>query len=69
VCSGDQPYIRERARSRVFLENESLTDWPVDCKSIRARNNFNAEPGSPAEADFPIAFARNIYKVIITFFK
>ncbi|KAI6185410.1 hypothetical protein M3Y98_00020300 [Aphelenchoides besseyi] len=34
---------------------------PMDCKSIKKRNNFYEQPLSEAERDFPLAYARNIF--------
>ena len=39
----------------------------TDCREIRLRNYFPEEPLSEAEADFPIAFARIVYKVNLNF--
>ena len=41
---------------------------PVNCAAIRQRNFFSKEPASEEEASFPIAFAKNVYKVFTLWF-
>ncbi|KAH7707245.1 core-2/I-Branching enzyme family protein [Aphelenchoides avenae] len=53
-------YAHEVGRRRIaFTKNDDL---PVDCGSIRSRNFFGAEPASREEAEWPIAFAKIVYK-------
>ena len=44
----------------TYKDDELLSS---DCREIRLRNYFSEEPLSKAEAKFPIAFARIVYKV------
>jgi hypothetical protein len=71
VVAGDEPYIRELADRRALLPRDEYTarGWPVDCESIRARNHFTSTPASEAERDFPLAFARTVFRVLMLFFK
>ena len=65
VLEGDRYYIERfiAEHGRINL-NEKAVNISVDCKSIRARNYF-AEEADQESVDFPLAYARAVYKVCI----
>jgi hypothetical protein len=49
------------AKSRLIYADEE--DLPTNCESIKKRSYFPIKPRTDFEAEFPIAFARIVYKV------
>ncbi|KAI1701182.1 core-2/I-Branching enzyme domain-containing protein [Ditylenchus destructor] len=50
----------ESENHRISYNDEKML--PVDCDSIRKRNYFPSSPASKEEENFPIAYARTIFK-------
>uniref|UniRef100_A0A1I7SG55 Zinc-dependent metalloprotease n=1 Tax=Bursaphelenchus xylophilus TaxID=6326 RepID=A0A1I7SG55_BURXY len=46
----------------TYKDPDFEEDLATDCESIWLRNNFYTKPLSREEEDFPLAFARNVYK-------
>lgn len=62
----DEEYIWEAAKERItYLDSEDL---PTDCASIFSRNYFPNKPFSKMEAEFSIAQARIVFRVIFNFY-
>uniref|UniRef100_A0A1I7S5S1 Uncharacterized protein n=1 Tax=Bursaphelenchus xylophilus TaxID=6326 RepID=A0A1I7S5S1_BURXY len=55
-------YIKKLAKKRMtYTDPKNFTGLPMDCTSIKARHRFPTIPTSKEEADFPLAYARNVY--------
>jgi hypothetical protein len=61
--AGEPDYVRQQAAQRFGYAD--AVNLSVDCDSIRARNHFVGRPLSEAEAQFPLAYARVVYKVVV----
>ncbi|KAI1732555.1 core-2/I-Branching enzyme domain-containing protein [Ditylenchus destructor] len=59
IIDNDVAYIKEQAKTRVVVND---FDLPTDCKSIRDRHYYPEKPASDEERDFPLAFARNVFR-------
>jgi hypothetical protein len=63
ILENDQVYIKNVTESRLTYNDTLDVDFRMDCESIKTRNFFPPFPSSREEAEFPIAFARNVFKV------
>lgn len=61
VLLNDVEYIREKTRHRIVYKDS--VDLKTDCASIKNRNYFPERPLTNQEAEFPIAYARIVYRV------
>lgn len=50
-------------KQRIILEDPTKLD--IKCDAILSRWNFPKMPNSDTEAEYPLAFARTVFKVII----
>ncbi|KAI6209094.1 Beta-1,3-galactosyl-O-glycosyl-glycoprotein beta-1,6-N-acetylglucosaminyltransferase 3 [Aphelenchoides besseyi] len=51
------------ASTRIKISDpKNETDLPMDCKAIRQRAYFQTDDLYPEEAEFPIAYARTVYR-------
>uniref|UniRef100_A0A0N5BDB5 C-type lectin domain-containing protein n=1 Tax=Strongyloides papillosus TaxID=174720 RepID=A0A0N5BDB5_STREA len=60
VISGDINYINMVRKNR-FTIKEIPKDYKYDCDSIKSRGFYPKVPLSDIEANYPIAYARNVY--------
>uniref|UniRef100_A0A0N5C1U2 Glycosyltransferase family 17 n=1 Tax=Strongyloides papillosus TaxID=174720 RepID=A0A0N5C1U2_STREA len=60
VISGDINYINKMKMKR-FTIKEIPKDYKYDCESIKSRGFYPKVPLSDIEANYPIAYARNVY--------
>lgn len=65
ILTGDSKYVKEQAKRRLTMAKgtEQEVDIPMDCASIRARQHFVDTPLTDRERQFPLAYARIVYKV------
>ncbi|KAI6170642.1 Beta-1,3-galactosyl-O-glycosyl-glycoprotein beta-1,6-N-acetylglucosaminyltransferase 3 [Aphelenchoides bicaudatus] len=54
-------YLAKKFRIN-YTDPANEKDFPTDCASIFARNNFYMKPMSKEESEFPLAHARNVNK-------
>ncbi|KAI6177786.1 Beta-1,3-galactosyl-O-glycosyl-glycoprotein beta-1,6-N-acetylglucosaminyltransferase 3 [Aphelenchoides bicaudatus] len=54
-------YLAKKFRIN-YTDPANEKDFPTDCASIFARNNFYMKPMSKEENEFPLAYARNVNK-------
>uniref|UniRef100_A0A914NGC1 Uncharacterized protein n=1 Tax=Meloidogyne incognita TaxID=6306 RepID=A0A914NGC1_MELIC len=59
VFNNDIEYIKDKAKNRLIYKD---VDIPMDCEDIYSRNYFLKFPLSEAERQFPIAYAKIVYK-------
>ncbi|KAI6170358.1 hypothetical protein M3Y97_01162100 [Aphelenchoides bicaudatus] len=57
----DRFYLASQFRVN-YTESTNEDEWPTDCGSIYERNHFYVEPLSVEEREFPLAYARNVFK-------
>uniref|UniRef100_A0AC35TPU4 Uncharacterized protein n=1 Tax=Rhabditophanes sp. KR3021 TaxID=114890 RepID=A0AC35TPU4_9BILA len=60
LLDGDKNALDEISKNRI-LYDDSLDHLPMTCKDIRSRGYYRTKPSSTIEANFPIAYARNVY--------
>uniref|UniRef100_A0A0N5B9N8 Uncharacterized protein n=1 Tax=Strongyloides papillosus TaxID=174720 RepID=A0A0N5B9N8_STREA len=61
LLSGDQAYIKE-ARKTKHKYDYVADSFPVTCDDIKMRGYYPNEPMSKEEAEYPLAFAINVYR-------
>uniref|UniRef100_A0A0N5C1U1 Glycosyltransferase family 92 protein n=1 Tax=Strongyloides papillosus TaxID=174720 RepID=A0A0N5C1U1_STREA len=61
VISGDISYIKKVKKKR-FKIKKLPKDYKYDCESLKSRGFYPKVPLSDIEANYPIAYARNVYK-------
>ena len=61
VSGANASFIKLLALNRFTYEDPK--NLSMDCASIKARNHFLQFPLSKEQAEFPVAYARNVYKV------
>nr|CAD2167747.1 unnamed protein product [Meloidogyne enterolobii] len=59
VFNNDIEYIKDKAKNRLIYKD---VDIPMNCEDIYSRNYFLKFPLSEAERQFPIAYAKIVYK-------
>uniref|UniRef100_A0A0K0F4X4 Glycosyltransferase family 92 protein n=1 Tax=Strongyloides venezuelensis TaxID=75913 RepID=A0A0K0F4X4_STRVS len=60
VINGDRNYINKMKKKRFSIK-EIPKDYKYDCESIKSRGFYPKVPLSDIEANYPIAYARNVY--------
>jgi hypothetical protein len=55
--------LSERTERMTFEDPELEVDLPMNCDAIRQRSFFQMDELYPEEREFPIAFARAVYRV------
>src|SRR3954451_24333779 len=53
----------QRAERRLRLNDDTIGDIGSSCDEVLSRGYYPSSALSEAEADFPIAFANNVFKV------
>jgi hypothetical protein len=59
----DSEYAQAVGKKRIAITEHRQSLLPMDCESIFRRNYFQTKAASSKELQFPIAFARVVYKV------
>nr|CAD2159367.1 unnamed protein product [Meloidogyne enterolobii] len=59
IFNNDIEYIKDKAKDRLIYKD---VDIPMNCEDIYSRNYFLKFPLSEAERQFPIAYAKVVYK-------
>uniref|UniRef100_A0A1I8BX08 Uncharacterized protein n=1 Tax=Meloidogyne hapla TaxID=6305 RepID=A0A1I8BX08_MELHA len=59
ILNNDIEYIKEKSKKRLIYKDIKISN---KCEDIRSKNNFLEKPLSEAENEFPIAYAKIVYK-------
>uniref|UniRef100_A0A914CHM5 Uncharacterized protein n=1 Tax=Acrobeloides nanus TaxID=290746 RepID=A0A914CHM5_9BILA len=60
IFEKDEKYIKNLSSHRITYQDDP--SLPTDCNSVRLRNYFPVLPNTREEAEYPIAYARVVYK-------
>jgi hypothetical protein len=59
----DADFTEYKKHRVTYNDPKNETDLPMDCEAIKKRTYFQTEDLYPEEREFPIAFARVLFKV------